>query len=200
VAVIRALSAFLGMPLPLERVSALAYEVEKIHHGTPSGIDNTVITYGKPVYFVRGQPIQTLHPAVPFTIVIGDTGIASPTAIAVGDVRRGWGSDPQRYEAIFDEIGEISGQARATIQAGTPEVLGPLMDDNHLYLQDLGVSSLELDRLVSAARQAGALGAKLSGGGRGGNMIALAEPVTAQVVASALLKAGAQRTIVTEVV
>jgi mevalonate kinase len=200
VAVIRALSAFLGMPLPLERVSALAYEVEKIHHGTPSGIDNTVITYGKPVYFVRGQPIQTLHPAVPFTIVIGDTGIASPTAIAVGDVRRGWSSDPQRYEAIFDEIGEISGQARATIQAGTPEVLGPLMDDNHLYLQDLGVSSLELDRLVSAARQAGALGAKLSGGGRGGNMIALAEPVTAQVVASALLNAGAQRTIVTEVV
>jgi mevalonate kinase len=199
VAVIRALAAFLGRPLPPERVSALAYEVEKIHHGTPSGIDNTVITYGMPVYFVRGQAIRTLHPAAPFTIIIGDTGVASPTAIAVGDVRRGWQSEPQRYEAIFDAIGEISRQARAAIEAGTPGLLGPLMDDNHVYLQDLGVSSPELDWLVSAARQAGALGAKLSGGGRGGNMIALAEPDTAQAIAKALLDSGAQRTIVTQV-
>jgi mevalonate kinase len=159
-----------------------------------------VITYGKPVYFVRGQEIQTLHSAVPFTVVIGDTGIASPTAIAVGDVRREWQSDPQRYEAIFDEIGEISRQARAAIQAGTPELLGPLMDDNHVYLQDLGVSSPQLDRLVFVACQAGALGAKLSGGGRGGNMIALSVPETAQAIARALLEAGARRTIITEVI
>jgi mevalonate kinase len=151
------------------------------------------------VYFVRGQAIRTLHPAAPFTIIIGDTGVASPTAIAVGDVRRGWKSEPQRYEAIFDAIGEISRQARAAIEAGTPGLLGPLMDDNHDYLQDLGVSSPELDWLVSAARQAGALGAKLSGGGRGGNMIALAEPDTAQAIAKALLDSGAQRTIVTQV-
>ena len=200
VAVIRALAAFLGRPLPPERVSALAYEVEKIHHGTPSGIDNTVITYNKPVYFVRDQAIQTLHSAAPFTILIGDTGIASPTAIAVSDVRRGWQADPQRYEAIFDAIGEISRQARAAIQSGTPELLGPLMDDNHAYLQDLGVSSPELDRLVFAARQAGALGAKLSGGGRGGNMIAMVEPDIAQAVAGALLEVGARRTIITEVI
>jgi len=199
VAVIRALAAFLGSSLPKERVSALVYEVEKIHHGTPSGIDNTVITYDMPVYFVRGQAMQTLRLAAPFTIVIGDTGVKSPTALAVGEVRRGWEADPQRYEGIFDAIAEISRQARMSIEDGTPEILGALMNDNHAFLQQIGVSSLELDRLVDAARRAGALGAKLSGGGRGGNMIALAEADTAQVVAQALLVGGAQRTIVTQV-
>jgi mevalonate kinase len=199
VAVIRSLAAFLGKPLPPERVSALAYEVEKIHHGTPSGIDNTVITYGMPVYFVRGQAIQTLRVAVPFTVVIGDTGVESPTAVAVGAVRQGWQSDPRRYEAIFEAIAEISRQARTAIESGTPDVLGALMDDNHAYLQQMGVSSPDLDCLVNAARQAGARGAKLSGGGRGGNMIALTAPDTAQAVAQALLEGGARRTIITEV-
>ena len=88
VAVLRAFSAYLGRPLKDEQVSELAFEVEKVHHGTPSGIDNTVITYGKPVYFIKGKPIEMLKVPVPFTIVIGDTGIASPTAAAVGEVRQ----------------------------------------------------------------------------------------------------------------
>ncbi len=65
VAIIRALSAFLGKPLPNERISEMAYEIEKIHHGTPSGIDNTVVTFQKPVYFQRGEPLQTLTPRSP---------------------------------------------------------------------------------------------------------------------------------------
>jgi mevalonate kinase len=73
------------------------------------------------------------------------------------------------------------------------------MDENHAYLQQMIVSSPELDNLVSTARQAGALGAKLSGGGRGGNMIALAEEDTAPRIAEALLSAGAKRTIITQV-
>lgn len=199
VAISRAFSAFLGSPLPPERISALAYEVEKIHHGTPSGIDNTVVTYAAPVYFVRGEPIQRLSLPTPFTIVIGDTGIASPTAITVGDVRHAWQADPAGYEAIFDEIGNIAQGARQAIQAGEPHALGPLMDENHNYLQQIGVSSAELDRLVQTARAAGALGAKLSGGGRGGNMIALVTPETAPGVAHALLENGAQSTITTRV-
>ncbi len=82
VALIRALSAFFGHPLPDEKVSALAFEIEKIHHGTPSGIDNTVVTYSMPVYFVKGKPIETLQVRRPFTIVIGDTGVSSPTGAA----------------------------------------------------------------------------------------------------------------------
>ena len=199
VAILRALSAFLGRPLSDKQVSTLAFEVEKLHHGTPSGIDNTVITYAMPVYFVRGQPIQTLHVARPFTIVIGDTNIPSPTAIAVGDVRRRWEENPTHYETLFDSAGQIALLARRAIESGLPEQLGALMDANHSLLQEMGVSSPELDLLVTTARASGALGAKLSGGGRGGNMIALATHETAPVIAGALSAAGASRTIVTTV-
>ena len=198
VAVLRALSAFLGRPLPNETVSSLAFEVEKLHHGTPSGIDNTVITYRKPVYFVRGQPVETIQVRRPFTLVIADTGIQSPTAIAVGDLRRAWQEDPDRYELLFDRAGEIAREARRAIEAGETDSLGPLMNDNHALLREMGVSSPELDSLVSAACQAGVQGAKLSGGGRGGNMIALAPEGRATTIARALQQAGAKSTILTE--
>jgi mevalonate kinase len=199
VAVLRAFSAFLGRPLPEDRVSALAFEVEKLHHGTPSGIDNTVIAWALPVFFVKGEPIETLHVPQPFTLVIGDTGISSPTSAAVGDVRRAWKAQKAHYEAMFDSAGAIAEAARQMIEAGQVETLGPLMDANHGLLGKIGVSSPELDRLVIAARKAGALGAKLSGAGRGGNMIALVPEKKAEAVARVLEGAGAVRTIVTVV-
>jgi mevalonate kinase len=199
VAVIRALSSMVNRSLSNEEVNALAYEIEKLHHGTPSGIDNTVITYAKPVYFVRGQPIQTFSVARAFTIVIGDTGRAAPTKESVGDVRKFWEVDKSRWEAVFDKVGGIVLDARKAIENGKWERLGALMDSNHALLQEMTVSSPELDRLVLAAKAAGAEGAKLSGGGRGGNMIALVKPEDAEKVASALLSAGARHTIVTTV-
>jgi mevalonate kinase len=199
VAIIRAVAGFFGQPLPDEQVSVLAYEVEKRHHGTPSGIDNTVITYRRPVYFLRGQPIETLKVTRPFTIVIGDTGVRSPTAIVVEDLRRLWQADPEHYETIFKETGQIAQTARSLIENGNIAELGPLMDVNHRLLQKLSVSSPELDCLVSAAHAGGALGAKLSGGGRGGNMIALVESDAATQVASALRASGAVRTLITTV-
>jgi mevalonate kinase len=199
VAVIRALSAYLGHPLPDERVSDLAYEVEKLHHGTPSGIDNTVITYARPVYFVKGGPMETLSVGAPFTLVIGDTGVAAPTRESVGDVRKLWQASKEKCEKVFDEIGAIANLARGKIVGGEWRALGGLMNRNHALLQQLTVSSPELDRLVEAANDAGALGAKLSGGGRGGNMIALIEKENAPAVAEALKSAGARRTIVTQV-
>jgi mevalonate kinase len=199
VAILRALSAFLGHPLSDQLVCALAFEVEKLYHGTPSGIDNTVITYAKPVYFVKDQPIQKLRVKSPFTILIGDTGIASPTSATVGDVRKAWGKAKDEYEAVFDSTGAIVDSARQAIENGGIEVLGPLMDANHGLLRKLGVSSPELDALVLAARKAGALGAKLSGGGRGGNMIALVRKDRAAGVEGALRAAGAVRTILTQV-
>jgi mevalonate kinase len=199
VAVIRAVSAFLGHPLPDEKVSALAFEVEKIYHGTPSGIDNTVVTYARPVYFVKGQPVETLKVRRPFTLVIGDTGISSPTGAAVGDVRKAWQAGKTQYEAYFDSIGAMTQSARQAIESGGVELLGPLMDANHGVLRKVGVSCDELDTLVIAARRAGAWGAKLCGGGRGGNMIALVPPAQVERVANALQSAGAVRTIVTEI-
>jgi mevalonate kinase len=193
------LSAYFGHQLEDEVVNALAYEVEKLHHGTPSGIDNTVVTYAKPVYFIRGKPIKAISVGRSFTIVIGDTGIASPTAVSVGDVREAWIKNPQVYEDYFEAVGSLVESARQMIEIGLLEPLGPLMDANHGLLRKIGVSCAELDHLVKAAREAGAWGAKLSGGGRGGNMIALASPETAPRIATALENAGAVRTIITQV-
>jgi mevalonate kinase len=199
VALTRGLSSYLSRSFTDDEVNSLAFEIEKLHHGTPSGIDNTVIAYNKPVYFIKSQPMETFKVGKPFTVVIGDTGISALTKESVGDVRRLWLKDTAVFENYFDEIAQIVLIARRSIEHGKPELLGELMDQNHALLQSLTVSSPELDKLVEAARKAGALGAKLSGGGRGGNMIALAEQDGAEAVANALMSAGAKRTIITEI-
>ena len=199
VALIRALSMQLKTALSDEHVNKLCFEIEKIHHGTPSGIDNTVITYARPVFFLKNQPIESLRVKTAFTIVIANTGIAAPTKESVGDVHRLWLNNPVRWEKIFDQVGVIVQQARLAIESGNWLSLGPLMDANHSLLQEMTVSSFELDRLVSVAKNAGAEGAKLSGGGRGGNMIALVRPENADNVASALQNANAQSTITTTI-
>ena len=185
--------------LPPVALSAIVYEVEKLHHGAPSGVDNTVIAYGQPVYFVRGQPPQPFTIGRPFMLAIADSGIVSPTRIAVGDVRRAWEQNRGRYERLFDAVTAIVEDARKAISRGEVDKLGRLMDANHTLLQQIGVSCPELDALAAVARSAGALGAKLSGAGRGGNLIALVTDETAPAVAAALRAAGAVRVIVTNV-
>ncbi len=199
IALLRALSACFSHPLSDEQVNALAYEVEKLHHGTPSGIDNTVITYEQAVYFVRGRPMEMLRVGHPFLILIGDSGVRAPTRETVAEVRRGWEADGGKWESLFDQIGNIALAARRSIEGGEWQALGELMNRNHALLQEMHVSSPELDRLVEAARAAGALGAKLSGGGRGGNMIALVHPESTPQVARALEQAGARSVIQTRV-
>lgn len=199
VALTRALSDHLHYSMDDEQVNAFAYEIEKLYHGIPSGIDNTVVTYAQPVYFIKGQPIETFTVGTPFTIVIGDTGISAPTKESVGDVRKLWEANKTKWEKVFAEIEDISFSARHVIREGWVKMLGSLMDENHALLQELTVSSTELDQLISAARKAGALGAKLSGGGRGGNMIALVEVDQAEAVTQSLIEAGAKRTIITTV-
>ena len=199
VAIIRTLAGFLGQPLSNEEVSKLAYEVEIIHHGTPSGIDNTVVTYEKPVFFTKDQAIEIFTIKNPFTIIIGDTGIPSPTKKTVGDVRASWASDRERIKQLFSAIGSISRNAKQIIETGLTDQLGPLMDENHLILQEIGVSSPKLDRMVKAAKNAGALGAKLSGAGRGGNMIALVHQGQTEEVRREIRQSGAVNTIITNV-
>jgi mevalonate kinase len=198
-AVMRALSEALAKPISKEDLNALIYEVEKRHHGTPSGIDNTVIVYEQPVYFVRGQPIQNISIQIPFTLLVGDTGYGTPTHLTVGDVRRLYETKPDATTAIFQRIGEIVRQARQAIETGEIHALGALMNENHELLQRLTVSSLELDVLCETALAAGARGAKMSGGGRGGNMLALVTDSTAERVMRALYSAGAARVVKTRV-
>jgi len=199
VAILRALSAYLGRPLTDAQVNGLAFQAEKLYHGTPSGIDNTVVTYARPVYFVKGQPIKTFRVGASFTLVIGDTGISAPTKESVGALRSLREADPTRWEKIFSQVGEIVWDARQAIERGDTPALGELMDANHALLQEMTVSCTELDTLTEAARKAGALGAKLSGSGRGGNMIALVLKEKAPAMAETLLAAGAKRTIITTV-
>jgi mevalonate kinase len=206
-AIVRALSKHfdraqykhLGNRLSPQAISNLVYETEKIHHGTPSGIDNTVIAFEKPVYFIRDQKIDIFSVKRPFLLAIADTGIASPTRITVGQVRRAWEREREKYEEIFDEIGTIAEMGRQAIERGEIETVGQLMNENHRLLQLIGVSSPELEGLVEAAREGGALGAKLSGAGRGGNIIALVTQETRSRVDMMLRLAGVKGVIVTEV-
>lgn len=198
-AVARALAAYFDCAPAAEDVSALVYEVEKLFHGTPSGIDNTVIAYAQPVYFVRDLGMSALHVGAPFTLVIADSGVPSATRDVVADVRRGWEADPRHYERLFGAIGAISRAARPRIETGDWRALGDLMNQNQRLLAQLGVSSTVLDGLLGAAHAAGALGAKLSGAGRGGYILALAEPGDNASLAEALCAAGAAQVMVTTV-
>jgi mevalonate kinase len=132
-------------------------------------------------------------------LVIGDTGHSALTKIAVKAVGDLVAGQPERYVPVIERIGEIVHSARTAIETGELASLGPLMDENHALLRDLTVSSPELETLVTAARDAGALGAKLSGGGRGGNMIALVDEDRVDPVTNALHDAGAARVFVTRV-
>lgn len=199
-AVIRALAAYLGITPTNEWVSSLTYQVEKLHHGTPSGIDNTVVAYEQPVYFVRQQPHNRIEPftvAAPLRLLVADTGVRSLTKEVVGDVRRQWQAKPARFEQIFDACGRITEAARCVIEQGDVAEIGRLMNENQVWLQEMTVSSPELEKLVQAAQQAGAVGAKLSGAGRGGNMIALVEEEMETAVSHALLSAGARHVLLT---
>lgn len=194
-AVAKALARWLGWELSPAQLSPIIYETEKIYHGTPSGIDNTVVTYEQPVWFVRGQPINTFKVGSPLTILVADTGIASATHHTVGDVREAWGKEPERYETLFTAIEKVVKAARQAIEEGKIAEIGRLMNENHQLLIQLGVSSEANDKLVNAARAGGALGAKLSGGGRGGNNVILTTPRKAHAVSDALLEAGAVRVL-----
>jgi len=202
-ALVRAIYTHVQQPVDPRTVSQIVYQSEQLYHGTPSGIDNTVIAYGMPLWFIRNErtepTMDIFKPKYPFTIVIGDSGIASPTKEAVGQVRQAWQKDPETYNQAFAAMGQIARAARAALETGDLVLLGQLFGQNQLWLDQLGVSSPELERLITTARKAGALGAKLSGSGKGGNMIALVNDDTQQAVAHGLMAAGARRVIITQI-
>lgn len=198
-AIVRALAKHFGRWFPSQVISDLVYQTEVIYHGTPSGIDNTVIAFEKPVYFVKGVAQEVFWVGRPFLLAIADTGIEVSTREVVGDLRQRYESSPGRYEPLFGQAAELCLAARLAIEQGQPGDLGRLMNENHSLLGDLGVSCPELDCLVTAAREGGALGAKLSGAGWGGNMIALVDEDTQGRVDMMLRLAGATSVITTEV-
>jgi mevalonate kinase len=198
-AIVRALADFLRMTISPEETSQIVYEIEKLYHGTPSGIDNSVIAFERAIHFTRQDGARPFRIARPFTLAIADTGVRSPTRITVGDIRRAWEADRSRYERLFDDVGEVVAAAENALQHGRTDELGPLMDRNQALLEAIGVSSDENEMLLDAGRLAGAQGGKLSGGGRGGNVILAVQDERANDVRSALLAAGAATVMVTRI-
>ena len=195
-ALARGVAALQGRQLPDDRLNTIVFEIEKMHHGTPSGIDNTVVVYERPVYFVKDRPVDFIEFKETAKLVVGDTGVRYPTREAVAAVRRQLRAQPRQTLDRFESIGALVVLARRCIETGDHARLGRLMTENHELLRALAVSSVSLDRLVEAALRGGALGAKLSGGGRGGNMIALATNDMVSPVEEALHEAGAKRILV----
>jgi hydroxymethylglutaryl-CoA reductase len=193
VAVIRALDRHCKLDLGEQDICSLAYECEKIAHGTPSGVDNTVATFGQAMLFRRGEPplIKPLHLEQPLPLVIGLSGTEGLTAKMVARVREAWQRNHVLYERIFDEIDALTLHAVEALAAHDLQQLGELMNICQGQLNALQVSSWEIEELLQIARDNGALGAKLTGGGGGGSVIALC-PEDGDRVVRAMRNAGYQ--------
>lgn len=193
VAIVRALDKHFTLGLSDEDVNRLAFESEKVAHGSPSGMDNTLACYAKPLVFRPGNPplVEPLNIREPIPAVVGMTGYEGLTAKTVGRVREAWKKDQKLYERIFDQIDTLTLRGVQAIQDNDLKLLGELMNICHGMLNALQVSTPELEQLVDISRENGALGAKLTGGGGGGSIIAICDGDSAPVV-NAIRAAGYQ--------
>jgi mevalonate kinase len=197
IAVLRALITAMGKTAIPTELIGLSFELEKIHHGTPSGIDNTVIAMEKPILFRKDREPAPIKASNLF-FVVGDTGVAKKTLEVVAQVAEARSKNTEYFDRIFQQIGQIAQEGWRALRDGDSKKLGQLMNDNQTMLERLQVSSPELDSLIKAARLSGALGAKLCGAGKGGCMVAITRDGTAaRSVADTLLKAGAKRSFIT---
>jgi mevalonate kinase len=192
-AMARALNAYFAKGLSDDRINEIAYEGEKGYHGTPSGVDNTASTYGGLIWFVRGDK-NTFDPITmkePVEIVMGNTGKSANTKEAVTGVRERKKKFPEKYDKIFANASKMVYAARKALEAHDIAEVGKLMNYNHQLLSQIEVSNQDLDMLVETARAAGAVGAKMTGGGLGGYMVALTPGEKLQeTVADALKEKG----------
>ena len=194
VAIIRAIDHHFKTKLSDNEINELAYQCEKAAHGTPSGVDNTVATFGTPLFYqkIDDQPIfKEINIGQPIELIVGITGLESWTAETVAKVRHAWTHSPERYESLFDQIAQLTDSGLECLKTGKLEELGELMNLCHGYLNALQLSTPELEELVHIARIHGALGAKLTGGGGGGSMIALCQD-NKDEIQEAMHKAGFQ--------
>ncbi|MFY9901662.1 MAG: mevalonate kinase [Trichococcus sp.] len=196
VALTRALFAYFDKPLDQATLLRLVNISEMVAHGNPSGLDAATASGEAPLFYIKGQPFEAFPLNLKAYMIVGDTGVTGQTKEAVASIATKLnGKNPQQYRDAITCLGSLAQTAKSAIEANNPQQLGQLMNQAHGVLSFLDVSSPDLDRLVSAARSAGALGAKLTGGGRGGCMIALASTRSeAEKVEESLRQAGGIRT------
>lgn len=193
VAIIRGFDDLLKLGLHDRDVDQLAFDCEKLAHGTPSGIDNNLATYGQPVLFSKSSATRTKPIPLPESppVVVAASGIRGSTLEQVAGVRARHARDPALYDMIFNEIDEMSIAGAAALRSGDYETLGALMNVCHGMLNAIEVSTPELEKMIQIARQHGASGAKLTGAGGGGSIVALC-PGCENEVSAALRAAGYQ--------
>jgi len=163
-----------------DKINKAAYEGERAYHGTPSGIDNTASTYGGLIWFVKNlnggkNTMEILNSGKKMPLVIANTGITASTVEVVADVRKLKEANPVKFEKKFNDYHTLAINAKVALLEGDYMSIGKLMNQNHKMLQELTVSGDLNDKLVEISLKNGALGAKLTGTGRGGLVIALAE-------------------------
>jgi mevalonate kinase len=195
VALVRALYAAYDRTPSHEELLALADVAERHAHGTPSGLDAAAVAAGSPIWFRKGEPAEPVTVGKPFYFVVADTGEPRDTKAAVAAVHEHLATEPDAAGFALERLGTAAGMARRGLAEGAPPVVGGAMLMAQDDLESLGVSAPSLEKLVVAAMEAGAQGAKLTGAGRGGCMIALASgPAEQTALAQALEAAGAVQT------
>ena len=172
-AIFRALANYFGRSVERAEEQAFIHQIETLYHGRPSGIDGAVIGYERALRFVRGKRPEFLDLPTGWSLLIADSGETTPTHVMVNGLRTRRDADPQLYDPLIATIGDLSRQAEVCLKCNAMVLLGQFLNRNHDLLCQLGLSTPRLDELVDIARAAGALGAKLSGGGGGGVLIAL---------------------------
>jgi mevalonate kinase len=159
-------------------IAACAMEWERVFHGNPSGVDAAVAQAGGCIFFKRdtdgaANVVENVAVRGGLALCIGHSGMVSSTKSMVETVARQRARRPDVVEKAFEGIRALVGNARLAIEAGDKFALGRLMDLNQMLLSGLFVSSEEIERMCDLARGAGALGAKLTGAGGGGCVVAL---------------------------
>jgi hydroxymethylglutaryl-CoA reductase len=191
VAIVRAFDAAFDLELDDAQIDRIAFACEKLAHGNPSGIDNTLATYGRPVLFRRSARPSfsriTLAGTPP--LVIAASGIRGITREQVDAVERRHRRMPAVYDALFDQIDVLARAGAEALANGDYDTLGGLMNVCHGLLNAMQVSTPELEKMGDIARAHGAIGAKLTGAGGGGSIVALC-PGQVDRVAGALEEAG----------
>ncbi|SCG82802.1 mevalonate kinase [Proteiniborus sp. DW1] len=195
IATIRALYDFFNRPLTYDELLKWTDVSEKIVHGNPSGIDAAIVSGEKTLYYIKGKPVIPFEFKLDTYLIVGDTGKKGQTRAAVEGVRQFIESKAEEGRVLIKELGVLTMSAKSSIESNDAIKLGESMTRAHNILDKLGVSDDNLNFLVSEALNSGALGAKLTGGGRGGCMIALASSrEEANYISSKLLSSGAENT------
>lgn len=190
-AIVTAVSDAAGRELTTEERFALIQQAERAAHGSPSGLDARAVCADGPIWFHAGA-ITPIKVRLPLHFVVADSGVRGRTREAVAAVRALRETAASTFDASIAALGALAHTVRESISSGDTAMLGETMNDAHRHLGALDVGDPALDHLAAAARDAGAAGAKLTGGGRGGCVIALADdPDHAHALVDRLRAAGA---------